>query len=301
MSPAFFAALSALFFGLTSVATRRAVLKVLDAGVGVLISVPLALVFFLLILMVMGQVGSIARFSWQSYGWLAAAGVIHFIVGRSLNLYLVQLVGANIASVVRRINPIVSVILGISLLGEPFSWPLAVGVLLIILGLTVSGMNPKSFRNGERLFSGIPAKAYLLGLGVGLSWGTSPILVKLGLNGSGSPVAGAFISYAAATIIASTFLINRSKRMSLANIEKGALGFFCLNALFGTVSQLMRYIALSLGPASVVSPIVSTSPIFLLAFSFIFNRKLEVFSPNVIVGIIVVVLGGILLTGHLLG
>ena len=295
MSAVVFAAISSLSFGLNNVTARRAVIKVVDATAGVLITVPLSLVFFLLILTVMGKVGSIAGFSWQSYGWLAAAGIVHFVVGRSLFYQCVQLVGANIANVVRRINPIVTVILAISVLGEPLSWQLVVGVLLIIVGLTVTGLNPQMFRSGQGIFSGVPRKAYLLGLGVGLAWGVSPIMVKLGLNGSGSPVAGAFVSYAAATIILSTFLGNSDKRAALAGMPRGALGFFGLTGLLSAVAQLMRYVALSLGPVSVVAPIFATSPLFVRLFSFIFNRKLEVFSKNVILGIIAVIAGGILL------
>ena len=46
--------------------------------------------------------------------------------------------------------------------------------------------------------------------------------------------------------------------------------------------------------ASVVAPITATAPIFTLLFSFIFNRKLEVFTINVVAGIIIVVIGGVL-------
>jgi uncharacterized membrane protein len=156
-------------------------------------------------------------------------------------------------------------------------------------------LNPQMFRSGQGIFSNIPGKAYLLGLGVGLAWGVNPIMVKFGLGSSGSPVAGVFISYAAAAIVTSTFLWNSGKRATLASMPRGALGFFGLTGLFSAVAGLMRYIALSLGPASVVSPVISTSPIFLLFLSYVFNRKLEVFSLNVIVGIIAVVVGSILL------
>ncbi len=295
MSAVAFAFLGALGFGLNAVFTRRAVIRVLDATIGVLITVPLSVVFYLLILIAMGQVGSIAAFSWQSYAWLSAAGIIHFIVGRMLNYNLVQLVGANITAILRQLYLIVAVILGISVLGEPFSWQLVVGVLLIIIGLIVTTLNPQMLRSGRKLFSGIPSKAYLLGLGIGLSWGVSPIMMKLGLSGLNSPVAGAFISMAAAAIVVSTFLRNNDKRKALADMNKGTLGFFCLAGLLSATAGLMRFIALSFGLASVVTPILSTSPIFILFFSYIFNRKLEVFGPTVIIGIITVVTGSILL------
>lgn len=296
MNEVVFAALSSLSFAFSSVVSRRAVIKVVDAGIGVLITIPLSALLFLLILVIQGRVGSIAGFSKESYFWFAAAGLIHFVVGRSLNYHLVQLVGANIGSVLRRGSPLVAVTLGITLLDELISWELIVGVILIVFGITVTSLNPQMFKDGQKLFSSLPRKAYLLGIGVGLSWGISPIFVKLGLQSSGSPVAGAFISYLAATIILSGSLLSQRKRASLISTKNsGALWFFCLAGICSSTAHLVRYIALSMGPASVVSPLVSTSPILTILLSFVFNRRLEVFSITVLLGIITAVAGSILL------
>jgi drug/metabolite transporter (DMT)-like permease len=271
------AAIGAFSFGLNNVVVRRAVTRVLDATVGVLITVPLSAVVFLLILVAMGQVGRIASFSWQSYGWFSAAGIFQFAVARALNYKLMQFVGIN--------------------MGEPLSWQLVVGVLLIVSGITVTGLNPEMFRKGQGLFSGIPRKAYLLGLGVGLSRGITPLMIKLGLEGSGlpSPVAGVFISYAAATLVLSPFLWNSNKRAALTGMKRSALGFFSLTVLFSATAQLMRYFALSVGRVSVVAPVFATSAIFVLFFSYVFERKFETFGVNVVLGTVAVVIGSILL------
>jgi drug/metabolite transporter (DMT)-like permease len=295
MSYVLFAALGALSFGFGNVVVRRAVTKVLDATIGVLITVPLGVIFVMIILLATDQVGDISNFSWQEYGWLSAVGILQYTVGRSLSFSLTQLVGANIGNILRRLNVLVAVVLAISILGEPLSWELVVGVLLILSGLTLAGMNPQLFRSGQGLFSSIPRKAYLLALGVGLSWGTAPILIKFGLSGSGTPIAGAFISYAAATIVLIPFLLNRNKRTALTGIQRGALGYFCLVAVCATTANLMGYIALNLGPASVVAPIIETYPILALLSAFVFNRKLEIFNRYVIIGTVVALAGSLLL------
>ena len=43
------------------------------------------------------------------------------------------------------------------------------------------------------------------------------------------------------------------------------------------------------------SPLFNTSPIFALLLSFVFNRRLEIFSKTVIIGTVMAVAGGILL------
>ncbi len=294
MSAEVFAIIGALAFAVNSIFTRRAVIKVVDAAIGVLITVPMGVPFFMLILIATGQTGSVVSFSWQSYAWLSAAGIVHFVVGRSLMYNCVKLVGANRAQVIVRVSPLVAVILGISVLNEPLTWELAVGVLLIVCGLIVIVLNPQMFRGGHGLLSGIPYKAFLFGIGTGLAWGISPIMVKLGLGASVSPVAGAFISYTAATLILGISLWNHNRRDSLVGMSGRAAGLFCLVGLLSNTAQLLKYIALSMAPASVVVPIFSISPVFLLVLSFMFNRKLEVFTPAVIMGTIAVVVGTIL-------
>ncbi len=57
------AVLVALSWASSNITTRRAVLRVVDATIGILITVPLAVVFLTIILLALGQVGDIASFS----------------------------------------------------------------------------------------------------------------------------------------------------------------------------------------------------------------------------------------------
>ncbi len=294
MSAETFAIIGALSFAFGNVVTRRAVIKVFDTVVGLLISLPVGLLFFTLVLIAAGQVGSIINFSWQGYLWLSAAGILNFVVGRWLFYNCVKLAGANTATVMTRVGPLIAVSLGISVLGEPVTWKLIAGVLLIIFGVMLAGLNPQMFRSGQGLFTGISRKALLLGTSAGLAWGLTPIMVKLGLSGSSSPIAGVFISYLAANVALITFLSNHNRRDALLDTKLGVIGLFSLASLFSSTAQLMRYVALHMAPVSVVAPLFATSPVLLLIPSFLLNRKLEVFSRFIIIGAIAVVLGTIL-------
>lgn len=294
MSAGAFAIIGALAFAFDAIVTRRAVIKVSNAAAGVMISAPLSVPFFLIILTAIGQIGSIFSFSWQSYAWLSTAGILHFVVGRSLNYTCVQLVGANRTNILRRVSPLVAVVLGVSVLGEPLSWQLIIGVLLITGGVVATGLNLQTLRD-HSLTSGIPRKAILFGIGTGLAWGISPILIKLGLGESGSPVAGALIAYLAATVVLSISLLNRDRRTALVSMPGRAVAFFCLSGLLSSTAQLMKFIALSMAPASVIAPLFSMSPVFAIVLAFLLNRKLEVFSPTVIMATIAAIAGAILL------
>ena len=128
-----------------------------------------------------------------------------------------------------------------------------------------------------------------------MSWGVAPIFVKLGLDGIGSPVAGAFISFVAATASLSLSLLNQRIRISISATSGRAAGLFFTAGLFSFAANFVRYIALKLAPASVVTPLASTVPVFVLIFSFVFNRKLEIFNTRMVLGAISVVIGTLFL------
>ena len=155
----------------------------------------------------------------------------------------------------------------------------------------LTGLNPQMFRSGQGLFTGVSRKAFLLGMGAGVAWGLTPVMVKLGLSDSGSPVAGAFISYLAATVVLSTYLWNRNRRVALVSMTGRGLGLFALTGLFSSTAHLLRYVALGMAPVSLVAPLFSIAPVLLLVLSFLFYRKLGVFRPNCSVGASASVLG----------
>ncbi|MFC1979426.1 DMT family transporter [Chloroflexota bacterium] len=295
MSAETIAILGALAFATSVFVLRRAVLNVSDATVGVVVSVAIGLPFFILILVSLGQVKSIVSLPWQSYAWLSAAGIVHLVIARSLLYRCVQIYGANVSQVLLNSSPFFTVIFGVSLLNEPLTWNIVTGVLLIVCGIMVISLNPQMLRSGQGLISGIPRKAFLLGISVGLCVGISPILIRIGLSGQTSPVVGVFISYTAAIVILGLSLVNRDRRVAISNMKIGTIGLFILSGLFISATQLARFTALSMAPASIVEPIIATSPVFVLTFSFLFNRKLEVFSAPVIVGTIAVIIGAILI------
>lgn len=295
MSGSVFALLCALSFSFSIIVARRALTKNSEVLLGVFISISISLPFFLIILMVSGQLGSLAGFTVNGYVWLSMAGVLHFIVGRWFFFKSVQLSGANIASILRRIDSLVALFLGVTFLSEPLSFQLVAGVLLIVCGIVLTGMNPGMLRSGGISFSKRPPMALFFGFGTGLLWGATPILMKLGLAGGGSPVAGVFISFAAATVALSFSFLSRHRRLLLTGMSKNIIGLYCITGLLAGVANLFRFVALKLSAVSVVTPLLSTEPLILLVISFWLNRKLEVFNAPVVMGAIAVVVGAVFL------
>lgn len=290
------AVLAAVTVGLSSIFMRRAVIAVPNAAIGVIVTVPPSALFFFLAVSLTGGLDEVLSLSWKTYVYLGTAGIIHFIIARRFNYLLVQLVGANLDNILRKFNPIITVSLGVAILGEELTWDLALGVILIACGLFITMLNPQMFKRGEKVFSGLPRKAYLYALIIGMSTGIDPILIKLGVSGehAATPVGGVFISTLAATMVLVPNIFRKSQRTAMTSLSRGAIGFFLLAGLAGCLVQLFRFLALSLGNASVVAPIFSTSPIIVLLLSLAFNRRLEIFTPPVILGMMTTVGGSIL-------
>jgi len=286
---------SAMGFALNSIFLRRVVLRVPDVTVGILISVPMAVPLLFLVMVPTEGLASLAAFSYWNLTWLALAGVLHFAMGRTLSYGYIQMVGANIGNILSRSDILISVVIGVGLLNDPLRWHLAVGVFLIIAGVVLTGLGTRQIYDPYWELARIPVRALLLGLGAGFCWGISPILVKLGLRGVGSPIAGAFISFLAASLFLGLSLPTERTRRAISQTSAMAAGLFFIAGSFSFAANFVRYVALKLAPASVVTPLASTVPVFVLLFSFIFNRKLEIFNRPVIIGAFAVVIGTLFL------
>ena len=99
------------------------------------------------ILLLMALVGreplSLASFSPTALGALAYLVVFGSVVGFSAFLWLLDNVPTTLASTYSYVNPIVSLAIGIGLLHEAFSWRLALGAAVIVVGVAVMMVAPR--------------------------------------------------------------------------------------------------------------------------------------------------------------
>ncbi len=79
-------------------------------------------------------------------------------------------------------------------------------------------------------------------------------------------------------------------------IDRGAIRWFWLSAVFVFLSQMFRYLALAIAPIGVVVPIQRLSVAFRLLFGWSLNKDHEVLTPAVFVGIGLSIVGAFCLT-----
>ncbi len=287
-----FALLAAACFSSSQVFARRGVSWTGESFSAVPVSISVGTLLFFLLVCFTDEWGRLWHLPWRGLALLGAAGILHFVIGRFFNYSCLRLVGANIGGALLTTNILYAAAFGVIFLVEPFTILLVSGILSIGVGVILV-----SYRTGGKAtVIQAKGKGIIFGLLAGLCYGASGLLIKMGMVDIDSPLTGAFISYVAAFLsIVAILLFRKEQRQELARLGRSSLCYLALAGLFVSLAQLFRYVALEYSPLSVVSPLMSTTGLFTLLFSFLLNRDIEVFTTRVILGVVATVLGAFLL------
>jgi uncharacterized membrane protein len=322
----FIALLSAATFAFNNASVRRGVLtgSVLQA---MAITVPIGLPISFLVAVATGSLAAVAGFSSRALLALSLSGIMHFVWGRYCNYRATRAIGTNLVAPIQQINLIVTLLLAIWILGETLTPLRMLGIGLVLLGpsFTLRERDTKpvpplrapaalgadvtladvaDIPADELVVAGAPvfrpsyAEGYFWALLSATGYGLSPILVRIGLEGKGLAVsvAGNLVASLAATVLMGLFLLPpRQLRHALA-VEREPAKWFTLSGILVAISQLFLYMAMSIAPVTVVSPINRLSILFRLYFSRLLNPQHEVFGGKVALGTIVSLTGAVVLS-----
>ena len=133
------------------------------------------------------------------------------------------------------------------------------------------------------------------GMGAAIFWGSSAIFIKLGLESGGSPVAGSLIAYLAALMFIIPSFLNRENRKEIIEADGKSFQIALINGLTVNIAQLLRYLALGYVSVIIVTLSIRTTNLWVLLFSYIFNREYESFSRWVLLGNILLIAGTVLI------
>ena len=291
---------AAATFAINNTLARRGVLSgsVLQA---MAITVPFGVPLMLIAALLFGALPALDGFSLNSYIAFSAAGIAHFVFGRYCNYRAVKAIGANLSGPLMETSVLFALVLAVTLLGEKLTMMKVLGIALILAGplLTVEKKGAAKAAGGQKLaFTPNYIEGYVFSLLAASAYGTSPILVRMALEHVSwhASIAGGLVSYVAASIVVLIAIPLLGKVKHVSEISGEAAKWFCWAGFFVGVSQLLRYIALSFAPVSVVSPIQRLSLVFRLVFSYMLNREYEIFDSRMILGTIVSLLGAVLLS-----
>jgi drug/metabolite transporter (DMT)-like permease len=296
---------SALAFSLSDVAVRRGVARAPvshAAFVTVLLGVPL----FAIAALVTGQLARLGELTTSGYGLLCAAGIVHYVAGRSFNYVAIGAIGAARSSPVQALSLPYSVLIALLFLDEGITLGMAAGILLILIGPLLmierrvtaavpvaAGQVTTEQHDGFQLRQ---AEGYAFATLAALSYGTSPVLIRAALEGESSvSILGGFVSYVAAGTLLVASLMLPSRRGLLTSLQPSSVRVFFAAGFFVFLAQMLRFVALSMASVAVVATLLRFGSLFTLAASWILNRRLEVITRRVVIGVLISLVGAVLL------
>jgi drug/metabolite transporter (DMT)-like permease len=279
MLGAILAILSAATFAFNNAAVRRGVVTG-TPGQGMAITIPIGVALFLLAAVLTGEIARIGQFPAQAAGWMAAVGLLHFLLGRYCNYRANQEAGMNLTAPVIQLQVIVTLFLAVLILHEPCS------VLQIIGGVLILAGAPR--RVAGYVFASLAALAY----------GTSPIMARSALEhrAPASGILGGLIAYGAATVVMAVALLWSPLRQDVTAVKRENVLWFINSGVFVALAQGLFYAAVAVAPIMVVMPLLQLSLVFRLSFSKWLNPRHEVFGPLVTAGVVVSILGACLVS-----
>ena len=205
--------------------------------------------------------------------WFFLLGVVNFLGGRTSSYQAIGRIGASRTAAVQSTAAVFASIFAITITGERPHFVVLLGTLTVVLGLTAAVGN--SIRGGVANNRGV-----LIGFGLALvaaaSYGGTNVIAKELTEEYGSPLMVSSLGLLFGIILlwplAGSSTV-REVRESRGNMK------FVLSAgssgLAAATGVITLYFALERADVTVVSPIVSTNPIFTLVLAQIFISRME--------------------------
>ena len=303
---------SALSFSLSSVAVRRGVLKA-PVSHGTFVTVLMGVPLFLLACIVSGQILHIGALSAREYGLLACAGVIHYVVGRYFNYAGVEAIGATRSGPINALNLPYSATLAWLFLGEEMSLGVVVGIVLALLGPLLMferrapAQQPVAVAVAAAGNVQVTAPAheevklrltegYIFAVLCAICYGSSPVLIRSALeNHSGVSILGGLAAYSAAAAVLILSLLLPSRRGMIAALNVETMRAYFAAGFFVFLAQMLNFIALTLASVAVVATFIRFSNVFTLVISWLYNRRLEMITGRVVLGVLFSVAGALVM------
>lgn len=285
-----FAILTAVTFAIPQVLVRRATYQSEESFTALAVSMLVGTPIFVILVSAFGEWHDFLSFTPTQYVLLAAAGLVHLIIARFLFFTSTRIIGANPTAAITRTAVIFSVIFGVVFLGESVTGLQVFAALLIMCGaiLTTTEFSRRTFR--------ISMRGLLMSLGCALCSAGSATLIRPVMEVNDSIYAATCVMYLAGFIVLAIILLaGRDYRQRIIQQDRRSWSLLSIGGAFLVPGHLFRFAALQRSPVSIVQPLIATIVLFVLLFSWIMNRRIDVFNWRVVTGIVMVLAGVVLI------
>lgn len=260
------AVFSAVFAALTSILAKIGI-KNTSSNITTALRTCVVLIFSWIMVFVTGELDALNDLTAKSLIFLALSGIA---TGASWLCYFKALSLGDINKVVPvdKSSTVLSIILGILVLGESVSLPKGVGAAVIAVGTLLMSITGKTDNETH-------SKKWLpFACGSAIFAALTSILAKIGIEDIPSNLATA-IRTVFVLIMAWIVVFKNGEQSAVKKTDKKSLLFIVLSGITTGASWLCYYGAVKNGEVSVVVPIDKLSILLTVAFSyFVFKEKL---------------------------
>ena len=282
MGGAAWALFAGVSFGIFQAVNRRAnqLIDPYRATFGLLLIAVVGLGIFSAATQDLALLSSAPLFAFFAFG---AAGVVHFFFGWTFLSLSQQRIGAANTGVVTAATPLIGSLLAALVLDEALGAVVLVAIALVTAGVILIARRTST--GGQRL------RYPWFALAASLSWGTSPLLIRWGLEGLSSPVIGVTIGLAAATTLYAVVLAS-GRAPTTSGTPPRVRRWILIGGILVAVAIAAQWTALDLVEVNVVVTLQQVAtPIVVLVAPFIVGTAIEHWTWRLILGMVAVIAG----------
>ncbi|QOR37976.1 DMT family transporter [Billgrantia diversa] len=225
---------------------------------------------------------------WQ---YFVLAGIFAPLLGRMFQFQGMAKLGANITTPITLTHPIFTVLLSVIFLDESLGRGALYGIFLVLGGGILLGFQGG---RGTMVCTGTPYKFLLLPLAASLAYGVSVLFRKLGIDMGSDAVTAAAVTTSTSWLLFAIYLVI-FRPSGVFTCKSHEFIKFVGAGVFSSLGPVFLYMALQVGKVSVVAPLASTTPFFVLLVTGLYMRNEEVLNRWVVLGTIFTVLGVVLI------
>jgi len=237
--------------------------------------------FFWVLLPFYGGIPALAEISPLQWLWMAVSVLGLLVLGDTLYFRSLDLAGVSWAMPVASISPLWAVLLAAAFVGEPLSWPLLLGALLVVAGVSLLNL-PASVRKGqaqdppEKGEGGDPGArrtGLLLAFLVSVLWAIGQVALKPGTEGIHSVVANCVRQPMGALMLLGLNLA-RGRWHELRALDRRSWGAIAAASLIGTgLGTFLFVMAIQQVGAGRAAILTSVAPLLALPFSMLWLHE----------------------------
>ncbi|HKZ19091.1 MAG TPA: DMT family transporter [Acidimicrobiia bacterium] len=281
MTGPLWALVAAIGFAFLQVSNRKAN-QLVDAyrtAFGLLVAVEAVL---LLRAALIGDFGLLFSAPWAAVVIFGVTTLFHFVGGWTLLALSQQTIGVARTGALVSAAPIIGTLVAAIALDEPLTVSIVGGVVLAVIGVALISLSGRVSGSDEW-------RRPWFALAVALIWGSTPILIRFGLERFDHPLEGLTIGLASSVVVYAMLLTATG---GWKPYPISAVRWIVFAGLCGAIAVSSQWLSFDLTTIAVAITIQQLSVIFVIALvPIMFHQPFERMNPRFFTGVILVLTG----------